>query len=89
LHGTGRWRDSAPFLAELIRRFPDGADAARIKLAHICVVELNRPAKALELLADTDTQKLPPSQATLVTRITAKARQMQSEGVLELDTDGW
>jgi hypothetical protein len=89
LHGTGRWRDSAPFIAELIRRFPDGADAARIKLAQICVVELNRPAKALELLADADTHKLPPSQAALVQKITAKALDLQSEGVFELDTEAW
>jgi hypothetical protein len=50
---------------------------------------LNRPAKALELLADADTHKLPPSQAALVQKITAKALDLQSEGVFELDTEAW
>ena len=89
LHAAKRWRDSAPYLAELIQRFPAGADAARIKLAQICVVELNRPAKALELLAEVDLQRLPELQAAFAKKITSKAEQMQAEGTYELDADAW
>jgi len=33
MHGEKRWSDSAPFMAELIARFPAEADPIRIKLA--------------------------------------------------------
>jgi membrane associated rhomboid family serine protease len=89
LHAASRWTDSAPFMADLIERFPDGADLVRVKLAQICVVELQRPGKALELLAKVDAARLPGPQLALAKKIAAKARQMQAEGVFELDTDTW
>jgi len=89
LHAAGRWSDSAPFMAELVNRFPDGADLVRVKLAQICVVALNRPAKALELLKGVDAGRLPAPQLALAKKIAAKSRQMQAEGVYELDTDTW
>ena len=76
-------------MAELVDRFPEGADLVRIKLAQICVVELNRPGKALELLAAVDAARVPAPQLALAKKIAAKARQMQMEGVYELDTDAW
>jgi hypothetical protein len=89
LHSEKRWADSAPFMADLIRRFSDGADPVRIKLAQICVVELNRPGKALDILGEVNIARLPEQQAILAKRITAKARQMQEEGVVELDVETW
>jgi hypothetical protein len=76
-------------MAELVERFPAGADAVRIKLAQICVVELNRPGKALELLSELDAASLPNEHVMLARKIRTKARQMQSEGVLELDSEDW
>jgi membrane associated rhomboid family serine protease len=89
LHVAGRWSDSAPYMAELIRRFPDGADLVRIKLAQICVVELNRPGKALDLLTQVDVRRVPAPQIALARKIAAKAKQMQADGEYELDTDSW
>lgn len=89
LHSEKRWADSAPFMAELIERFPDQADPIRIKLAQICVVELGRPGKALDLLAEVDMTKQPEAQTALVKKIAAKARQMQNEGEVELDVEAW
>ncbi len=89
LHAARRWRDSAPLMAEFIARFPDAADTMRVKLAQICVMELQRPGKALDLLARVDPAKLPEKQVTLVNRIAAKARQLQAEGTVELDDDNW
>ena len=89
LHAAKRWRDSAPLMAEFIARFPDVADAMRVKLAQICVIELQRPGKSLDLLAHVNTAKLPEQQGTLVKRIAAKARQLQAEGTVELDDDKW
>jgi membrane associated rhomboid family serine protease len=89
LHGQKRWGDSAPLMAEVIARFPEGSDAVRIKLAQICVVELNRPGKALDLLAEVNATKLPDEHAILGKKVAAKARRMQEEGTVELDVDTW
>lgn len=89
LHTQQRWKDSAPFMAEYIVRYPEHAEAVRIKLAQICVVELQRPEKALEILRPVNVKKLPEKQATLVKRIRAKAEQLRSEGVVELDVETW
>lgn len=89
LQAAGRWSESAPYMAELIHRFPDGADLVRIKLAQICVVELNRPAKALDLLAEVNAASVPGPQITMAKKIAAKARQMQAAGEIEIDSDDW
>jgi hypothetical protein len=89
LHAAGRWSESAPFMAELIQRFPEGADPVRIKLAQICLVELNRPAKALDLLSDVDAARVSASQVALAKKIAAKATKLQADGEYELESDGW
>lgn len=89
LHTAGQWAASAPFMAELIDRYPDAADPVRVKLAQICVVELERPGKALDLLAAVNAARLPEKQTVLAKRVAAKARQMQNEGTVEIDTDAW
>jgi hypothetical protein len=89
LHAAKRWHDSAPHMAEFIARFSDQADAMRIKLAHICVVELQRPGKALDLLAHVDKSRLSEPHTKLAKRIAGKAHAMQSEGIVELDVDTW
>jgi hypothetical protein len=89
LHGQSRWSDSAPFLADLVRRFPEGADTARVKLAQICIVELDRPSTAMELLQATDMARLSAPQAALAKKLAAKAEQMLADGDVELDTESW
>ncbi len=89
LHAAGRWSESAPYMAELIEKFPEIADPVRIKLAQICVVQLNRPGKALDLLADVDAARVPAPQVSLARKIAAKATQMQADGEYELESDGW
>jgi hypothetical protein len=88
-HTEKRWAESAPLMAKLLTAFPENADPVRLKLAQICVVELQRPAKALELLGAVNAKKLPQQQLQLCKRIQAKAIQMQAEGVVELDDDSW
>jgi membrane associated rhomboid family serine protease len=89
LHAAKRWIDSAPYMSEFIDRFPKQGNPMRIKLAQICVVELQRPGKALDLLAEVDESALSEAQASLLDRIVAKARQMQAEGTVELDVETW
>jgi hypothetical protein len=89
LHAAKHWQESTPYMAEFIERFPEQADAMRIKLSQICVVELQRPGKALDLLSDVDKSKLTEQHAKLVERITAKAHALEAEGVVELDVETW
>jgi membrane associated rhomboid family serine protease len=89
LHKQERWSASAPFMAELADRFPAGSEAVRLKLAQICVVALNRPGRALDLLAALDSAKLTPEQSQLSRQIARKAESMQAVGTVELDDGGW
>lgn len=89
LHKEKRQAESAPVLADLIACYPEQSVSARITLAQICVAELERPGKALDLLADVTTALLPPESAALVARIAARARFMQAEGTIEIDSDTW
>jgi membrane associated rhomboid family serine protease len=84
-----RWKASAPFMAEFITRFPDAADAMRLKLAQLCVVELQRPGKALDLLAEINSARLPVDQVAFARKVEAKARQMQVDDVIEFDNEEW
>ncbi len=87
LHERQEWGASAAFMHELISRFPDGADPVRIKLAQICVVELQKPARALELLGEVDFAKQSTEKFALAKKIARRAKQMQAEGVYELDDE--
>jgi membrane associated rhomboid family serine protease len=89
LQVAGRWQESAPFMADFIERFPDAADPMRLKLAQICLVELQRPGKALDILGEIDARRLPTDQLALAKKIAAKAAGMQAEGFVELDRDDW
>jgi membrane associated rhomboid family serine protease len=89
LHEQRRWLDSTPLLADMIERFPEHSAPARIKLAQICVVELERPRKALELLAGVNLRALSEDLKRLSKMIIARAKQMLAEGTIEIDSDTW
>ena len=89
LHAEQKWRESAPLMADLIERSPTHSDGVRLKLAQICVVELGRPGRALELIAALDAGNLDEAHRGLAKKIVARARQMQAEGHVELDDGGW
>jgi hypothetical protein len=85
LHERKEWAASAAFMFELISRFPELADPLRIKLAQICVLELEKPARAIELLRQVNFAKQPDEKKQLAKKIHTRARQMQAEGVYEVD----
>lgn len=89
LQAEERWSDLAPLMVELIEQSPDAADKLRVQLAQICVMKLDRPGRALELLGRVDTKSLSEKQLTAAKRIARRANEMQSEGVVELDDGGW
>lgn len=89
LHQVQRWRESCPLMAELAERFPEQGSDVKIKLAQICVVELQKPGRALDLLKTLDLHSLSPKALSLVKKIAQRAKKMQAEGVVELDDDAW
>jgi membrane associated rhomboid family serine protease len=89
LQKGNRWVESAPVMAELIQRFPDGSEAVRIKLAQVCLAQLERPGKALELASQLDASSLSPPLAAARDKVVAVARRKLSEGELELDDVAW
>jgi len=89
LHKQKLWAESAPIMAELIERFPTDTQGARLKLAQICLVELEKPARALELLAGLGGAKLPPPHDALRDKIRAVAQRKVNEGAIEVDDAAW
>jgi hypothetical protein len=89
LHAQSRWADSAPYMAACIAVSPAQANGLRIALAQICVQNLHRPGKALDLLKELDRTKLNEKQAALAGRIKSIAMKQLDEGVVELDDDAW
>ena len=90
LHAQQKWAESCPLMAEVLDRFPEeNNDAIRVKMAQICVVGLDRPGRALDLLQTIELQELPPELLKLAHKIAHRAKQMQQEGVVELDDEGW
>jgi membrane associated rhomboid family serine protease len=89
LHKQKLWAKSAPLMAELLERFPDSSEAVRLKLAQICLVELEKPNRAIDLLAPLDGAKLPPPQDALRRKIRAVAQKQIDEGFVEVDDQRW
>ena len=88
-HKQQEWVESAPVMAEFLGSFPDGSDAVRHKLAQICLVELERPGKALELLEKTDSENLTEQKKKMFRKLQAVAKRQVDEGVLEVDDVAW
>jgi len=89
LHRAKLWRESCPLMAEVLERFPAGSEAVRVSLAQICVVELNRPGKALDLLRELNAKQMPKNLLELARKISRVAQQQQADGTVELDDGGW
>jgi membrane associated rhomboid family serine protease len=89
LQKHGKWAVSAPLMAELIEVFPAESQQVRLKLAQICLVELDRPNRALDLLAPFETEILPPEQERLRQKMIAAAQRKIDEGALEVDDGVW
>jgi hypothetical protein len=89
LHKHKLWKDSAPVMAELIERFPADSQTVRLKLAQICFVELEKPARTLELLEGLNGVTLPPPQETLRTKLRVAAQRKIDEGAIEVDDGSW
>ncbi|MBL9165785.1 MAG: rhomboid family intramembrane serine protease [Planctomycetaceae bacterium] len=89
LQEAKQWAESAPVMAELLERFPAGSEAVRIKLAQVCLIELGKPGKALELINALDGAELKPQLAAARDKVRAVAQRKLGEGELEVDDAAW
>lgn len=80
-----QWADAAPLMASYIEDFPDGSEAVRLRLAQICLVELERPQRTLELLKPLDPTQLNEKQQLLRLHLVKIAKKRVAEGAMELD----
>jgi membrane associated rhomboid family serine protease len=80
-----QWADAAPLMAAFIEQFPAGSEPVRLRLAQICLVELERPARTLELLEPLLESSLNEKQQLLYRQLTKVAKQRVDEGAMELD----
>lgn len=85
LHENRMWKKSAPLMARFLKQFPEQSAAVRLRLAQICLVELERPAKTLELLESIDAPSLNAKQADLLKKLRVVAQRLIDEGAVELD----
>lgn len=89
LHKKRLWRDSAPLMADYLSRFSERADDVRLKLAQICLLELERPLRALELLQEVDANGLSADRRKLWKKLVIHAKRMHADGTFELDDESW
>lgn len=83
------WDEAIPLLEEFVQRFPERADAARIKLAAVFCEIQNRPRAALKLLDQVDLEDLPDSIRGRVAQIRQKADRLLDEDTFELEGKSW
>lgn len=89
LHHAGAWAESAPVMADYLQQFTAKADAVRIKLAQICLQALERPHKALEILADVNQAALTDGETARLKKIALAAKRQIQAGAIELDDAAW
>lgn len=89
LQAEQRWNDLGPLLLELIELSPERADGLRVSLAQLCVMKLERPGRALELLSEADPAALNDKQRQVAAAVTQRAQQLQAEGIIEFDDNEW
>lgn len=80
-----KWADAAPMMAKYLEEFPEGSEAVRLRLAQICLMELELPSRALELLEPLKSSPLSEKQSELRKKMIAIAKKQVAEGAVELD----
>jgi hypothetical protein len=86
-HARGAEADSIPLMRDHCLRFPGGAPKMGVKLAQILIRNCERPTAALRVLEAIPLGSLPTDLEKARLRLVSQARQMQEEGVLELEGD--
>ncbi len=89
LLAAGDWGASATVMGDYLRRSAKPAARVRLRLAHVLVKELQRPAHALKVLAAIPAGTLPENLDAAARQLRREAERMIEEGVLELEGETW
>ncbi len=87
LHSRKEMVASVPYMQAYCQRFPNQADRVRLKLAQVLIRDRQRPTHGLRVLEEVPESALAPDLKPLRRRLEELARQMQEDGVLELEED--
>lgn len=88
LYAEKRWGESVPFLEQYLSTYQEKEIPIRLRLAQVLIEHQQRPSYGLRVL-DPLPENLGLRFAPLRDSLTAKARQLIDDGVLELDGRGW
>lgn len=88
-HKNKQWVESIPAMIEYLARCPQNSALVRLKLAQILVMECNRPAQALTVMAKIDETALDDAQRTFLRKLRAKAQQRHEEDPYEVVDGDW
>lgn len=83
------WRETVAVYEELIERFPQESDLARLIVADILIHHQGRPAAALRHLAQVDPTRLPGEASRRHAELRRAAEQLVDAGVVELEGRPW
>lgn len=89
LHDARAWRETVAVYEELIDRFPQEADLARLIVADILIHHQGRPAAALRRLEQIDPTRLPGETRRRHAELRRAAEQLIDSGVVELEGRAW
>lgn len=90
LYDRREWQDSVAAMVEFLKRFPDKSVRVRLKLAHLLVVELNRPSQALRVLQKLPAAPLAQPLQNAREKLVQQATQMQERAAtFEVGLEDW
>jgi membrane associated rhomboid family serine protease len=87
LHAKQERVASLPLMRDYCRLYPRNADRVRLLLAQVLIRDQQRPGQALRVLSQLPERPLPGPLEQIRGQLTRQARQMQEEGVLEVEGD--
>lgn len=89
LRKAGEWEDAVQSMVEYLKTPQPRGPVVRLALAQVLVERLGRPRQALKVLAQLDSQHLPPSQRATFARLHERAEKAAEEDPFEVTADDW
>jgi len=82
-----KWQSSVDLLVRYIKRFPQRCHLQRLRLAQILTLQIDRPQKALDVLAKVNASALTPEQAEFKRKLEIEAKKRAADAELEVEDD--
>lgn len=88
MHKREEWVESVPAMRALCRLYPEKSEKVRMKLAHVLLRNLARPAESRRHLDQIGEGNLDPNLRAIRRQLLVDCDRMIEEGVLELEEEG-